>query len=502
MHALFRRLHHEQEGQVIYLVAVALIVLLGMAALSIDIGFALHAQRELQASTDAAATAGANQLPNNTAAVNYAWCFSGVGTSNLPAGDKGTMTCPGGTQTAGSNFSADLQGVQMVSGYPLVTCVNTLADVLPCSSPNNTYNAIQVKETVQIPTFFGKALGIKTLTLYAQAEAAERSAAVPYNIAIVLDTTRSMEDTDPNCPAPSNWPNSKATYTKEDCAKAGAATLLQELSPCVPNQTPCVPLQEVGILVFPGLTGTVGSPATNSSAESDCWSPALSTSNAIVPYTSSTDYEVVGLASDYKGSDSSTSLNTGSSSLADAVSWTNQASNCTSGVSAANGSTLEYGLQDPGGEGTYYAGAITQAQGLFPTSGTRANVQNAIILLSDGDATASGSEISKTLASNECTQAVNAAHTLVNTYGTWVYAIAYDAQSGGCSGDSGYNACSSLQNIASSPGHIPDPTKFYSDSASEKNGCTSQNSVSDLSGIFGKIGMDFLTTRLVPWGTQ
>jgi Flp pilus assembly protein TadG len=500
MHSLFRRLYHEQEGQVIYLVAAALIVLLGMAALSIDIGFALHAQRELQASTEAAATAGANQLPNATAAVNYAWCFSGVGTSNLPSSFKGTMTCPSGTQTSGSNFTADLPGVQMVSTYPLVTCVNTLNDVLPCSSPDNTYNALQVKETVQIQTFFAKVLGFKTLTLYAQAEAAERSAAAPYNIAIVLDTTASMQSTDPYCTAPSNWPNSSASYTKEDCAKAGAATLLQELSPWVPNSSPPVALQEVSLLVFPGLTGTAGSPATNASAESDCWSPTLSAGNGIVPYTGSTDYEVVGLSNDFKQSDSSTSLNTGSSALANAVSWTNQASNCTKGISR-NGNTLEYGLQDPGGEGTYYAGAITQAQGLFPTSGPRANYQDAVILLSDGDATASGSEISSSLARNECTQAVNAAHTLVNTYGTWVYAIAYDAQAGGCNGDSGYNACSSLQNIASSPGHIPDPAKFYSDSASARNGCSSENSVSDLSGIFGKIGMDFLTTRLVPWGT-
>ena len=166
------------------------------------------------------------------------------------------------------------------------------------------------------------------------------------------------------------------------------------------------------------------------------------------------------------------------------------------------GNQLEYGLPGPWRRGDLLRGGYTQAQGLFPTTGSRANYQNAVILLSDGDATASGSEISSSLASNQCTQAVNAAHALVNTYGTWVYAIAYDAQSGGCNGDSGYNACSSLQHIASSPGHIPDPAKFYSDSASARNGCSSENSASDLSGIFGKIGMDFLTTRLVPWGTQ
>ena len=59
------RIRPQQErGQVIVLVVVMLIVMLGFAALVIDVGYAYYAHRSLQASTDAAALAGAQELPD------------------------------------------------------------------------------------------------------------------------------------------------------------------------------------------------------------------------------------------------------------------------------------------------------------------------------------------------------------------------------------------------------------------------------------------------------
>ena len=77
--------------------ALLLIVLLGAAGFAIDIGFALHAQRELQASADAAATAGAMDLPDTTA-VTTANSYSGI---------------PGG-----KNVYPDLPNVTTAAGYP------------------------------------------------------------------------------------------------------------------------------------------------------------------------------------------------------------------------------------------------------------------------------------------------------------------------------------------------------------------------------------------------
>ena len=58
------------------LVALALVVLLGISAFAIDVGFAYYAKRQLQSATDAAALAGAQDLPNTATALATAAPYS------------------------------------------------------------------------------------------------------------------------------------------------------------------------------------------------------------------------------------------------------------------------------------------------------------------------------------------------------------------------------------------------------------------------------------------
>jgi uncharacterized membrane protein len=60
------------SGQVIVFTVVALIAFAAMAAFVVDVGYAYFTQRSLQASADAAALAGAQQLPDASAATNTA----------------------------------------------------------------------------------------------------------------------------------------------------------------------------------------------------------------------------------------------------------------------------------------------------------------------------------------------------------------------------------------------------------------------------------------------
>ena len=53
-----------ERGQILPLVAIALVALLGIGAFAIDVGYAYYAKRQLQSATDAAALAGAQDLPN------------------------------------------------------------------------------------------------------------------------------------------------------------------------------------------------------------------------------------------------------------------------------------------------------------------------------------------------------------------------------------------------------------------------------------------------------
>ena len=58
----FRRLIGDESGAALILVAAGIFALVGFGALSVDVGYLYSAQRELQASANAAALAGAKDI--------------------------------------------------------------------------------------------------------------------------------------------------------------------------------------------------------------------------------------------------------------------------------------------------------------------------------------------------------------------------------------------------------------------------------------------------------
>src|SRR3954470_7498235 len=78
----------EESGQAVVLSAVWIVVLLGMAGLVIDVGSWYRAQRNLQADADAAALAGAQELPDDTATAGVkAKLYAQKNGYTLPASD-------------------------------------------------------------------------------------------------------------------------------------------------------------------------------------------------------------------------------------------------------------------------------------------------------------------------------------------------------------------------------------------------------------------------------
>src|SRR5207344_3124208 len=66
-----------ERGQVLVLALIfVVVVLLGIAAMVVDVGYAYYAHRSLQSSADAAALAGAQELPNATNAESIARQYS------------------------------------------------------------------------------------------------------------------------------------------------------------------------------------------------------------------------------------------------------------------------------------------------------------------------------------------------------------------------------------------------------------------------------------------
>ncbi len=238
-----------ERGQVIVLIVLFLVVLLGMAALVIDVGYAYYAHRSLQASADAAALAGAQELPDPVKAKAIALQYS------ASDGNK--------------NERADLEDV--------VTTVTTkcIASIPGCD-PNNPaeVNAVVVMEKAPTKTFFAGLLGIDTFKVTGRSTACSPCGVKPLDIMMVLDRTGSMclksdGSNDPNCTDLKN-------------AQAGMKTFLSLLDPTK---------QWVGLAVLPPVpTGGNG-----------CTAPAHHTSGtpANTAYKTNSQYKIVSLNDDY-----------------------------------------------------------------------------------------------------------------------------------------------------------------------------------------------------------
>ena len=101
--------------------------------------------------------------------------------------------------------------------------------------------------------------------------------------------------------------------------------------------------------------------------------------------------------------------------------------------------------------------------------------RKSIILISDGAASASSSNMPTAEKNNQCHEAITAAQS-ATTAGFWVYSIAYGAASTGCSTDSpSITPCAALLAIAALLGQRPEPAKARSVEVGDKDRRLRQN---------------------------
>jgi hypothetical protein len=380
-------------------------------------------------------------------------------------------------------------------------------------------NAIQVTEQASVNTYFAGVFGIKSVNLQAIATAsAKGGTGTPYDMMLVLDTTASMASTiDTGCTVP----GLAGSPTAEQCAQYGVQTLLGSLDPCSTVLSSCGsvssgnvnnPVDRVGLMVFPGICSSTAtgittnncptaSSLTNTTANStyapqDYQCPSVNP--PIAAYNNNPAYLVLPFQSDYRTSD--------------VIKTLSSTSNLVKSVGAGVGTCS--GVQAPGGEGTFYAGASDAAQA-YLTANARANVQDVIILLSDGNASASSSQLNGSVthysSTAECTQAGTAATSAKGTSNpytsslkTVIYTVSYGSETSGCtSGEAaGYTTpCLTMQSIASTPS----ATYFFS--VQQKVGgttstvCSGARPDTTLNQVFTSIAGDLTTSRLIPNNT-
>jgi Flp pilus assembly protein TadG len=230
----------DDNGQALVLMVLMLAVLLGASAIVADVGYAYYVKRSMQASADAAALAGAQDLPNASAAVASAKLYSGG---------------PGG-----KNFASNIESV-----VPSVTtkCVS----LAPC----NPANAIVVDQTASVATKFARVLGIDSFSVHVRATACSPCAVRPLDVMLVLDRTGSM-CTDHNG-------NADPACTDLENARTGLKTFLGYMDPS---------FDRVGFAVLP--------PAASLSTK--CNKP--SSTNYVEYDSQSSPYVLVPLSTDYK----------------------------------------------------------------------------------------------------------------------------------------------------------------------------------------------------------
>jgi hypothetical protein len=547
---ILRKLLGDQSGQSIVLVAAMMATVLALAGAGVETGHIYYAYQRLVDSTNAAALAGAQAMPDITEATTFVTDYS--------------------SETGEKNYSNLLTSVAITPNYFCSSTVSSKLNI-SCQTPptgegsctgSSTCNALKVVQTANVNLWFGGVIGIRTFHLAATATAAMRGGTdIPYNIAVIIDTTASMND------AASSKDGCGSGATQIECAVSGLNTLLQQMDPC-PLNTTCSSsgayVDGVSLFVFPAVA------AGHTSNDTTC----PSTNPPIVPYnfinvtpSSSTQnlnmqslttgangsyagtYEVASWNNTYKANDSSTTLS-GSDPLA---------------VAAGGGGGSCKGLQAPGGYGTYYAQAIYSAQAAlvaqqtaYPTS------QNIMIILSDGDATScatgantaagacntkadivalncptpGGSGCNTTTnpplngtgtktnnpngyesatypsALGECGQAVQAAQAATKA-GTTVYTVAMGSEtSGGCTTDANYTISSgSTYGAESWPGgaYSGQPCNAIGAMASNINtffsdntgGCAASGgnaNFTSIAQIFQAIGDNLTAARLIPNG--
>lgn len=172
-----------QSGQAFVLTVLFMTALVGMAALVIDLGSWFRAQRELQATADAAALAGAQELPTSTGNANsFAVAYANDNTDGLEA--------------INVTFSTKLE----------------------------TDDTIKVHVTKPAPGFFSKVFGVNSVDLGASATARTGGMQAAKYVAPIV-----VKDTHPNlntCGGPCLGPGYETTIPLGDTGAPGAFSLL------------------------------------------------------------------------------------------------------------------------------------------------------------------------------------------------------------------------------------------------------------------------------------
>lgn len=182
--------------------AVAMVLMLCCVGLVVDVGHAMLVERQLQAGADAAALAGVQHLPDAPVAEAVA-----VQHSASPGNKNAVNTVDNAATTAKASCLPGVPG---------------------CNRRDGGVNGITVSSRSDVPTWFGRIIGIDKMTVSAKATACSPCVVKPLDIMIVLDRTGSMCQV--GVPPVAEPPSACTDLT---AAKNGVKTFLNFMDPSI-----------------------------------------------------------------------------------------------------------------------------------------------------------------------------------------------------------------------------------------------------------------------------
>ena len=166
-----RRVWKDRRGVVAILAALGIFAFVGFGAIVVDVAYVIDAHFALQAATNEAALAGAQDIGSGGTPLITAKNYSAY------AGDMNVLS--------NITVASPTVSIQCLSGWGIACSTN--------QTPATSANIIEVTETATVPVFFANLFHAPPWSISATAVASAKGGAVgPFNVAFILDTTASM----------------------------------------------------------------------------------------------------------------------------------------------------------------------------------------------------------------------------------------------------------------------------------------------------------------------
>ncbi len=233
-----------ERGQIMILFVLVLIVIMGFAAMVIDVGVLRNANQNLWNALDAGALAGAQELPadaSNARTIALAYADKNY-PGGLPPGVTVGFRCIIGS-VGGSPRLSDVPAICDPGGNASWTCNAKICSSVCIPDEGDTCNTVVLEDAATVQYGFGGAIGINTGTTQTVISAACKGAcggkpSAPVDLVLIVDRTPSMDGADiDNAQAAAD--TVRKAYNPEDQWIAfGTVGPSQPGSPCVTAPAP------------------------------------------------------------------------------------------------------------------------------------------------------------------------------------------------------------------------------------------------------------------------